>query len=143
MTAAASDNEDIIAKKRQAYWQELDHIVHPSKEKPTKNLGLGMGIAYLVVVVERYHENSRRLTIFSSMATISVPFSGPSNNKVRKKRVLIETKSDPWALYLYTIKSPPTKEKYSLRLRKFLDSPLHCIHQMDSPLHCIHRSIIS
>jgi hypothetical protein len=40
---------------------------------------------------------------------------------VRKQRVLTETKSDPWALYLYAIKSPATKEKYLLRLRKFLD----------------------
>ena len=31
------------------------------------------------------------------------------------------TESDPWALYLYAIKSPATKEKYLLRLRKFLD----------------------
>src|SRR5215469_1103390 len=54
-------------------------------------------------------------------------------HKVRKKRVLIETKSDPWALYLYTIKSPPTKEKYSLRLRKFLD---FIDHNIRWTLHC-------
>jgi integrase len=35
--------------------------------------------------------------------------------------VLTETKSDPWALYLYAMKSPATKEKYLLRLGKFLD----------------------
>jgi integrase len=29
--------------------------------------------------------------------------------------------TDPWLLYLYAIKSPATKEKYLLRLRKFLD----------------------
>jgi hypothetical protein len=40
---------------------------------------------------------------------------------VRNQRVLTETKSDPWALYLYAMKSPATKEKYLLRLRKFLD----------------------
>jgi integrase len=28
---------------------------------------------------------------------------------------------DPWTLYLYSIKSPATKEKYLLRLGKFLD----------------------
>jgi hypothetical protein len=28
---------------------------------------------------------------------------------------------DPWMLYLYSIKSPATKEKYLLRLGKFLD----------------------
>lgn len=28
---------------------------------------------------------------------------------------------DPWALYLYAIKSPATKEKYLLRLKKFLE----------------------
>jgi hypothetical protein len=28
---------------------------------------------------------------------------------------------DPWVLYLYSIKSPATKEKYLLRLGKFLD----------------------
>ena len=40
---------------------------------------------------------------------------------MRKQRVLTGTKSDPWALYLYSIKSPATKEKYLIRLRKFLD----------------------
>jgi len=35
--------------------------------------------------------------------------------------VLIETKSDPWALYLYAMKSPATREKYLIRLGKFLD----------------------
>ena len=35
--------------------------------------------------------------------------------------MLTGTKSDPWALYLYSIKSPATKEKYLIRLRKFLD----------------------
>lgn len=32
-----------------------------------------------------------------------------------------EEELDPWALYLYSIKSPATKEKYLLRLGKFLD----------------------
>jgi hypothetical protein len=40
--------------------------------------------------------------------------------------VLTETTSDPWALYLYA-----TKEKYLLRLRKFLDF-IH--HNKSSPL---------
>jgi hypothetical protein len=62
---------------------------------------------------------------------------GPVNKKVRNKRVLNEKGSisvaeneegkneeaelDPWMLYLYSIKSPATKEKYLLRLGKFLD----------------------
>ena len=29
--------------------------------------------------------------------------------------------SDPWTLYLYAMKSPATKEKYLMRLGKFLD----------------------
>jgi hypothetical protein len=29
--------------------------------------------------------------------------------------------ADPWTLYLYAMKSPATKEKYLLRLRKFLN----------------------
>jgi len=32
-----------------------------------------------------------------------------------------EEELDPWTLYLYSIKSPATKEKYLLRLGKFLD----------------------
>ena len=32
-----------------------------------------------------------------------------------------EEELDPWMLYLYSIKSPATKEKYLLRLGKFLD----------------------
>jgi hypothetical protein len=32
-----------------------------------------------------------------------------------------EEQLDPWMLYLYSIKSPATKEKYLLRLGKFLD----------------------
>jgi hypothetical protein len=31
-----------------------------------------------------------------------------------------ESPTDPWTLYLYAIKSPATKEKYVLRLKKFL-----------------------
>jgi hypothetical protein len=46
---------------------------------------------------------------------------GPTIIKVRKERVLPETKSDPWVLYVYAMKSPATKEKYLLRLGKFLD----------------------
>ncbi|HZC50283.1 MAG TPA: hypothetical protein VE244_14630 [Nitrososphaeraceae archaeon] len=30
---------------------------------------------------------------------------------------------DPWTLYLYAMKSPATKEKYLMRLGKFLDFP--------------------
>jgi hypothetical protein len=29
--------------------------------------------------------------------------------------------ADPWTLYLYAIKSPATKEKYLMRLEKFLN----------------------
>jgi hypothetical protein len=54
-------------------------------------------------------------------ATISVLFSGSYIIKGEKKIVLVESKSDPWALYLYAMKSPATKEKYLLRLGKFLD----------------------
>jgi hypothetical protein len=32
-----------------------------------------------------------------------------------------QSATDPWALYLYAIKSPATKEKYLLRLKKFLE----------------------
>jgi len=46
---------------------------------------------------------------------------GPTIIKGEKKRVLVESKSDPWALYIYAMKSPATKEKYLLRLGKFLD----------------------
>lgn len=46
---------------------------------------------------------------------------GPTIIKVRKRRVLIETKSDPWALYLYAMKSPATRDKNLIRLGKFLD----------------------
>jgi hypothetical protein len=36
--------------------------------------------------------------------------------------VLIESKSaDPWTLYLYAMRSPATKEKYLIRLGKFLN----------------------
>ena len=35
--------------------------------------------------------------------------------------MLVESKSDPCALYVYAMKSPATKEKYLLRLGKFLD----------------------
>ena len=41
--------------------------------------------------------------------------------------MLIESKSepqtttDPWTLYLYAMRSPATKEKYLMRLGKFLD----------------------
>jgi integrase len=61
---------------------------------------------------------------------------GPVNKKVRNKKVLAEKgplkevekeeneeeeELDPWTLYLYSIKSPATKEKYLLRLGKFLN----------------------
>jgi hypothetical protein len=36
--------------------------------------------------------------------------------------VVIERRGlDPWTLYLYSMKSPATKEKYLMRLEKFLD----------------------
>jgi hypothetical protein len=38
--------------------------------------------------------------------------------------VLIESsksRSDPWTLYLYAMRSPATKEKYLMRLGRFLD----------------------
>jgi hypothetical protein len=36
--------------------------------------------------------------------------------------VIIERRGlDPWTLYLYAMKSPATKEKYLMRLGKFLD----------------------
>jgi hypothetical protein len=47
--------------------------------------------------------------------------------KVRNKQMLIEAKSvpmsivDPWTLYLYAMRSPATKEKYLMRLGKFLN----------------------
>jgi hypothetical protein len=41
---------------------------------------------------------------------------------VRQRKVLVEgQQTDPWLLYLYAMKSPATKEKYLIRLRKFLD----------------------
>ena len=37
-------------------------------------------------------------------------------------QVTIESRGlDPWTLYLYAMKSPATKEKYLMRLGKFLD----------------------
>ena len=60
-------------------------------------------------------------------ATISVLFSGSYQNKRREKKKVLngegsesESATDPWTLYLYAIKSPATKEKYLLRLKKFL-----------------------
>ncbi|HEY6884733.1 MAG TPA: hypothetical protein VI278_11910 [Nitrososphaeraceae archaeon] len=41
-----------------------------------------------------------------------------AENEERKNE---EEELDPWMLYLYSIKSPATKEKYLLRLGKFLD----------------------
>jgi hypothetical protein len=35
--------------------------------------------------------------------------------------VMVERGSDPWTLYLYAMKSPATKEKYLMRLGKFLN----------------------
>lgn len=32
-----------------------------------------------------------------------------------------EASTDPWELYLYAIRAPATKAKYSQRLRKFLE----------------------
>jgi hypothetical protein len=46
--------------------------------------------------------------------------------KGEKQQMLIESKSepqtttDPWRLYLYAMRSPATKEKYVMRLGKFL-----------------------
>jgi integrase len=43
---------------------------------------------------------------------------GPSSST----QVIIERRTlDPWTLYLYSMKSPATKEKYLMRLGKFLD----------------------
>lgn len=42
----------------------------------------------------------------------------------KRKEVLIESESksaDPWTLYLYAMRSPATKEKYLIRLGKFLN----------------------
>lgn len=41
--------------------------------------------------------------------------------QVEKEESEEEEELDPWTLYLYSIKSPATKEKYLLRLKKFLD----------------------
>lgn len=41
--------------------------------------------------------------------------------EVEKEGSEEEEELDPWILYLYSIKSPATKEKYLLRLKKFLD----------------------
>ena len=62
---------------------------------------------------------------------------GPVKQKVKERKVLenkeigepslstvvtIERRGlDPWTLYLYAMKSPATKEKYLMRLGKFLD----------------------
>ena len=35
--------------------------------------------------------------------------------------ITIERRLDSWTLYLYAMKSPATKEKYLMRLEKFLD----------------------
>jgi len=51
---------------------------------------------------------------------LSVLFSGSWIIKGEKKRVSAQSKSDPWTLYLYAMKSPAT-ENYLLRLGKFLD----------------------
>ena len=45
---------------------------------------------------------------------------GPPLKEVEKEESK-EEELDPWTLYLYSIKSPATKEKYLLRLKKFLD----------------------
>jgi hypothetical protein len=56
-------------------------------------------------------------------ATISVIFSGSYHNKRReRKRVLTETKSDPWTLYLYAMKSPATKASCPCALG--IDTPM-------------------
>jgi hypothetical protein len=53
---------------------------------------------------------------------------GPNIIKGEKiNKMLIESKleptstADPWTLYLYAMRSPATKEKYLMRLGKFLD----------------------
>ncbi len=47
---------------------------------------------------------------------------GPSVISLETKEAANENEGlDPWMLYIYSIKSPATKEKYLLRLGKFLD----------------------
>jgi hypothetical protein len=71
---------------------------------------------------------------------ISVLFSGSCHNKGREEeskvlraqeeekhkpiqgiKEVVANELDPWMLYLYAIKSPATKEKYLMRLGRFLD----------------------
>jgi integrase len=51
--------------------------------------------------------------VLNEKASISVAENEEGKNE--------EEELDPWMLYLYSIKSPATKEKYLLRLGKFLD----------------------
>jgi hypothetical protein len=51
--------------------------------------------------------------VLNEIGSISV-----AENEERKNE---DEELDPWMLYLYSIKSPPTKEKYLLRLGKFVD----------------------
>ena len=44
---------------------------------------------------------------------------GPS---LRSESKSVAEELDPWMLYLYAMKSPTTKEKYLMRLGRFLDS---------------------
>ena len=46
---------------------------------------------------------------------------GPLKEVEKEESEEEQEKLDPWSLYLYSIKSPATKEKYLLRLGKFLD----------------------
>jgi len=46
-----------------------------------------------------------------------------SNIKKVKHKTLEQERSelDPWSLYIYAMKAPMTREKYKIRLAKFLD----------------------
>jgi hypothetical protein len=46
---------------------------------------------------------------------------GPSLSLETKEAANGNEQLDPWMLYIYSIKSPATKQKYLLRLGKFLD----------------------
>ena len=41
-------------------------------------------------------------------------------NNANRVKIRVHISSNPWALYLYAMRSPATKEKYVMRLGKFL-----------------------
>jgi hypothetical protein len=57
----------------------------------------------------------------SGPVTRPVLFSGFQDNKGDKERVELQSEVDPWALYLYAMKAPITRDKYQRRLAKFLE----------------------